>query len=236
MNVRSGRPDEVIRVLLADDQPLIRAGFRALLESEDDMEVVGEAGDGAAAVELAGRLRPDVALLDITMPGMNGLEATRLITADQRMRGVRVVILTNYDLDQNLYTALRDGASGFLVKDTQPGELLHALRVVADGEALLSPRVTRRLIATFAATPTKPVSTSTLSALTQREREVLTLIAHGLSNVEIAEHMVIGLATVKSHVSRTLTKLSARDRAQLVMHAYESGLVAPGIPQPGVNP
>lgn len=219
-------------MVLADDQPLIRAGFRALLESEEDMDVVGEAGDGAAAVELVGRLEPDIALLDIKMPEVSGLRATKLITADQRLSRVRVIILTNYDLDEHLYTALRDGASGFLVKDTQPTELLHALRVVAEGEALLSPRVTRRLIATFAAQPTKPFPTTGLSDLTLREREVLTLVAHGLSNGEIAEHMVLALATVKSHVSRILTKLSARDRAQLVMHAYESGLVAPGTGPP----
>lgn len=216
-----------IRVLLADDQPLIRAGFAALLGSDPGIEVVGEAGDGAAAVELAVRLRPDVALMDVQMPGTNGIEATRRIIADPALRGVRVVILTNYALDAYVFSALRAGACGFLLKDTDPGELLRSVRVAVDGEALLSPRITRRLIAEYVSRPPTPIEPPSLDGLTPREREVLTLVGAGLSNREIAERLVISHPTAKTHVSRIMTKLDARDRAQLVVFAYEWRLVAP---------
>jgi DNA-binding NarL/FixJ family response regulator len=217
----------VIRILLADDQPLIRAGFRALLETEDDIEVVGEAGNGAEAATLAASLTPDVALVDVQMPGTDGLEATRRITSNPALQSVHVVILTNYALDEYVFTALRAGASGFLVKDTQPMELLQAVRVVAQGDALLSPVVTKRLIAEFAATPPRPGPAPELDVLTPREREVLALVATGLSNEEIARQVHISYTTAKTHVSRILMKLQARDRAQLVVIAYESGLVTP---------
>ncbi|GIH93351.1 response regulator [Planobispora siamensis] len=216
----------MIRVLLADDQALIRAGFRALLEAEDDIEVVAEAADGARAVELAVRHRPDVVLLDIQMPGTDGIEATRRIAADPDLAGVRVVMLTNYGLDEYVFDALRAGAAGFLVKDTEPEDLLHGVRVAARGDALLSPAITRRLIGEFVAR--RPAASSPgLGALTAREREVVALVARGLSNDEIAAHMVISPATAKTHVSRAMIKLHARDRAQLVVLAYESGLVTP---------
>jgi DNA-binding NarL/FixJ family response regulator len=217
----------VIRVLLADDQPLIRAGFRALLNAEDDIEVVGEAGDGAEAAALAARLKPDVVLVDVRMPGTDGIEATRRIAADPALQGVRIVILTNYALDEYVFAGLRAGASGFLVKDTQPTELLHALRVAANGDALLSPVVTKRLIAEFVAIPAGPGRAPELDVLTPREREMLTLVAAGLSNEDIAGQAHISHTTAKTHVSRVLMKLGARDRAQLVMIAYESGLVTP---------
>jgi len=220
----------VIRVLLADDQALVRAGFRVLIESEPDLEVVGEAADGREAHERAVAEQPDVVLMDIRMPDVDGIEATRRIVADERAAGVRILVLTTFDLDEYVFKALRAGASGFLLKDTQPTELLAAIRVVAAGEALLSPRVTRTVIAEFASRPEPgaKVDGSVLAFLTAREREVLTLIGRGLSNSEIAETLVIGAATMKTHVSRILSKLNARDRAQLVVIAYESGLVIPG--------
>jgi DNA-binding NarL/FixJ family response regulator len=220
----------VIRVALADDQALVRGGFRSLLETEDGIEVVGEAGDGAAAVELARKTVPDVVLMDIRMPGMDGLAATRQITADDALSSVRILILTTFELDEYVFDALRSGASGFLVKHTEPAELLRAVRVVAAGEALLSPSVTRRLIAEFAARPRPGGTPVELTALTDREREVMALAAGGLSNEQIAERLVVSPATARTHVSRAMVKLGARDRAQLVVFAYESGLVAPGRP------
>jgi DNA-binding NarL/FixJ family response regulator len=218
----------VIRVLLADDQALVRAGFRALLDAQDDVEVVAEAGDGAEAVRLAARHRPDVVLMDIRMPGLDGLEATRRIAADPALAGVKIVILTTFDLDEYVFEALRVGASGFLVKDTEPVELLRGVRAVASGDALLSPGVTRRLIAQFASQARAPRPATELSGLTDREREVMALVGAGLSNDEIAERLVVSPATAKTHVSRAMVKLGARDRAQLVVFAYEAGLVRPG--------
>ncbi|GAA4632908.1 response regulator transcription factor [Actinoallomurus vinaceus] len=217
-----------IRVVLADDQTLVRAGFRSILDNEDDISVIAEAGDGAEAVRLAAAERPDVVLMDIRMPVLDGLEATRRIVADERLRDVKVVILTTFDLDDYVYSALKAGASGFMVKDTEPIELIHAVRVAARGDALLAPSVTRRLIGEFAARIKEPPPSVELNALTDREREVLELVAAGLSNDEIAERLVVSPATAKTHVSRVLTKLRARDRAQLVVLAYESGLVRPG--------
>jgi DNA-binding NarL/FixJ family response regulator len=218
----------VIRVLLADDQALVRAGFRALLDAEDDVEVVGEAADGDEAVTEIRRLVPDVVLMDIRMPGADGLDATRRIVADERLAAVRVVILTTFELDEYVFEAIRSGASGFLVKDTEPAELVAAVRAVARGDALLSPSVTRRLIAEFALRAQQPRQYPQLAALTDREREVLTLAGQGLSNEEIAAKLVVSPATAKTHVSRAMVKLAARDRAQLVVIAYESGLVRPG--------
>ncbi|GGR48795.1 DNA-binding response regulator [Streptomyces cinereoruber] len=224
---REGAP--MIRVVLADDQTLVRAGFRSILSDEEDIEVVGEAGDGERAIGLARELRPDVVLMDIRMPVLDGLEATRRITADERLEGVRVVILTTFDADDHVYGALRAGASGFLVKDTEPMELLHAVRVVARGDALISPAVTRRLIAEFAGRAERqPDPSPRLNALTEREREVLGLVGAGLSNDEIAGRLVLSPATAKTHVSRIMTKLAVRDRAQLVILAYESGMITPG--------
>jgi DNA-binding NarL/FixJ family response regulator len=219
----------VIRVLVADDQTLVRAGFRVLVDSAPDLEVVGEAGDGIEAVELARRELPDVVLMDIRMPRLDGLEATRRIAALDRAAAVRVLVLTTFDLDEYVYAALRAGASGFLLKDTPPADLLAAIRVVAAGDALLAPGITRRLIAEFVRRPDPTqVAPAALDALTEREREVLGLVAHGLSNSEIAERLVVSSATSKTYVSRLLAKLGARDRAQLVAIAYETGLVTPG--------
>ena len=223
----------MIRVLLADDQPLIRGGFRALLDAEDDIEVVGEAADGREAVALAAEHRPDVALMDVQMPILDGIEATRRIAADPRLAGVHVVILTNYGVDEHVFNALRAGAAGFLVKDIEPSDLLHAVRVATRGDALLAPAITRRLIGDFVSRPPDRQVAGALAELTNREREVVALVARGLSNDEIATRMVISPTTAKTHVSRAMTKLHARDRAQLVVLAYESGLVAPrGAPRP----
>ncbi|MFG3438845.1 response regulator [Nonomuraea sp. NPDC047897] len=216
----------MIRVLLADDQSLIRAGFRALLSAEEDIEVVAEAADGAKAVALALEHQPDVALVDVQMPVMDGIEATRRIASDQRLSDVHVVILTNYGLDEYVFHALRAGAGGFMVKDTEPADLIQGVRVAARGDALLSPTITRRLISEYVARRPEP-HPSGLESLTNREREVTALVARGLSNNEIAAHMVISPTTAKTHVSRAMTKLHARDRAQLVVLAYETGLVTP---------
>ncbi|MEU4281426.1 response regulator transcription factor [Nocardiopsis dassonvillei] len=218
----------MIRVLLADDQALVRAGFRALLDSAPDIEVVAEAADGEAAVRLARAERPDVVLMDIRMPGMDGLAAAGRILADPALEATRVVILTTFDLDEYIFEALRAGASGFLVKDTEPGDLLRAVRVVHGGEALLSPGITRRLIADYARRPpSAPDPSVRLNGLTEREREVVALVGGGLSNEEIAAHLVLSPATAKTHVSRAMVKLGVRDRAQLVVIAYETALVTP---------
>ncbi|UYB43659.1 response regulator transcription factor [Streptomyces sp. Je 1-4] len=218
----------MIRVLLADDQLLVRAGFKVLLDAQPDIEVVAEAADGQQA--LAGVLthRPDIVLMDIRMPVVDGLVATRRITEDPRLPEVKVVMLTTFELDEYVFEAIRSGASGFLVKDTEPEELLRAVRAVVAGDALLSPGVTRRLIAEFAARSKEPAAADALSALTEREREVMALVGIGLSNEEIARRLVVSPLTAKTHVSRTMVKLGARDRAQLVVLAYESGLVRPG--------
>jgi DNA-binding NarL/FixJ family response regulator len=215
-----------IRVLLVDDQTLVRSGFRALLERGQDIEVIGEAADGAEAVDLARTEQPDVVLMDIRMPGVDGLEATRRITSDERLAKVRVIMLTTFELDEYVFEALHAGASGFLLKDVEPEELRSAVRVVADGEALLAPSVTKRLIREFVAQPgRRRPPPERLEELTEREREVMALVATGLSNQEIAERLVISPATAKTHVSRTMMKLHAHDRAQLVVLAYETGLV-----------
>jgi DNA-binding NarL/FixJ family response regulator len=225
----------VTRVLIADDQVLVRAGFRALLDAQRDIEVVAEANDGAEAVELARRTRPDVVLMDVRMPRMDGLEATRRITGDPTLSATRIVVLTTFELDEYVFGALRAGASGFLLKDIDPGDLLTAVRVVADGDALLAPRLTRRLIEEFVERGAVPAVTESdeLEELTPREREVLTLVGHGLSNAEIADHLVLSPLTAKTHVARLFSKLRARDRAQLVVTAYENGLVVPGGPRAG---
>jgi DNA-binding NarL/FixJ family response regulator len=217
----------VIRVVLADDQALVRAGFRALLDAQDDIDVVGEANDGDEAVRLVRRLAPDVVLMDIRMPGTDGLAATRAIAGEERLSDARIIILTTFELDEYVFEAIRSGASGFLVKDTEPVELLRAVRAVADGDALLSPSVTRRLIGEFANKTRESRPAPTLDVLTEREREVMALVAEGLSNDEIAERLYVSPMTAKTHVSRAMTKLGARDRAQLVVFAYESGLVRP---------
>jgi DNA-binding NarL/FixJ family response regulator len=215
-----------IRVLLADDQTLVRSGFRLLLERTDDIEVTGEASTGGEALERVRAERPDVVLMDIRMPVMDGIEATRRITHDPELAGVRVIILTTFGQDEYVFDALHAGASGFLLKDVEPDEVRAAVRVVAGGEALLSPSVTRRLISEFVSRPThKRDAPAELHELTEREREVLILVAAGLTNAEIAERLVITPATAKTHVSRILMKLNARDRAQLVVIGYESGLV-----------
>jgi DNA-binding NarL/FixJ family response regulator len=218
----------MIRILLADDQTLVRSGFRALLDAQEDMQVVGEAGDGNDAVRLVMSLVPDVVLMDIRMPHCDGLEATRRISADERLAGVKIIILTTFDLDEYIFEAIRVGASGFLVKDTEPVDLIRGIQAVAQGDALLSPGVTRRLIAEFASLTSKTSAAPELATLTEREREVMALVAGGLSNDEIAERLVVSPATAKTHVSRAMVKLGARDRAQLVVFAYESGLVRPG--------
>ncbi|WP_041626800.1 response regulator [Stackebrandtia nassauensis] len=218
----------MIRVLLADDQALVRAGFRALLDSCDDISVVGEANDGEEAFRLIRDMVPDVVLMDIRMPGLDGLAATAKITAEASLTSVRIIILTTFDLDEYVFEALRSGASGFLVKDTEPVELLQAVRVVARGDALLSPGVTRRLVAEFAQRAKEPVSAKKLEQLTEREREVVALAGTGLSNEEIGAKLFLSPATAKTHISRAMIKLGARDRAQLVVFAYESGLVRPG--------
>jgi DNA-binding NarL/FixJ family response regulator len=228
MTPGSHKLQRMIRVLLADDQALVRAGFRSLLNAEDDITVIGEVSDGAEAVAVARAEKPDVVLMDIRMPGTDGLEATRQIGADPELADVHVVILTTFDLDEYVFEALRVGASGFLVKDTEPVELLQAVRVVARGDALLSPGVTRRLVAEFATRSRQPHASKELDVLTEREKEIVALVGEGLSNDEIAERLVLSPATAKTHVSRAMIKLGVRDRAQLVVVAYQTGLVRPG--------
>jgi DNA-binding NarL/FixJ family response regulator len=215
-----------IRVLIADDQALMRGGFRMILDAEDDIEVVGEAIDGRDALEQFGRLTPDIVVMDVRMPTMDGIEATRLLAASDRR--ARVLVLTTFDLDEYVFEALRAGASGFLLKDRPPEELVAAVRIVASGDALLAPSVTRRLIEEFAGIPDAPATARELDELTEREREVLVLMARGLSNGEIAERLFVAETTVKTHVGHVLQKLRLRDRAQAVVVAYESGLVQPG--------
>ncbi|MGV0744180.1 response regulator transcription factor [Mycolicibacterium sp. XJ870] len=216
-----------IRVVVADDQALVRAGFVALLDAQDGIEVVAEADTGSAALAAAVETRPDVVLMDIRMPEMDGLAATRAIAEDPTLSAVRVVVLTTFELDEYVFEAMRAGASGFLVKHTEPAELVRAVRVVAAGDALLSPSVTRRLVSEFAAHAKTPIAPA-LPDLTAREREVMALVAEGLTNAEIGERLFMSPATARTHVSRILTKLGARDRTQLVVLAYESGLVRPG--------
>ncbi|MPY63187.1 response regulator transcription factor [Streptomyces spongiae] len=218
----------MIRVLLADDQSLVRAGFKALLDAQPDIEVAGEAADGEEALRRVRELRPHVVLMDIRMPLLDGLAATRRISDDQGLKDVKVVMLTTFELDEYVFEAIRSGASGFLVKDTEPEELVRAVRAVVEGDALLSPGVTRRLISEFAARSKEPAAAASLTELTEREREVMALVGIGLSNEEIARRLVVSPLTAKTHVSRTMVKLGARDRAQLVVLAYESGLVRPG--------
>ncbi|MFJ3284917.1 response regulator [Streptomyces sp. NPDC086669] len=219
----------MIRVLLVDDQPLIRSGFRALLDLEHDIEVVAEAADGEECLTLIEEQLPDVALIDIQMPVMDGIEATRRIAANPALAGVHVVMLTNYGMDEYVYDAMRAGAAGFLVKDIVPEDLLHAVRVAARGDALLAPSITRRLIHRYLTQPPPPARAgAALEELTSREREAVALAARGLTNDQIADRMVISPMTAKTHINRAMTKLHARDRAQLVIHAYESGLVSPG--------
>jgi DNA-binding NarL/FixJ family response regulator len=217
----------VIRIVIADDQELVRTGFRAVLETEDDLEVVGEAENGEQAVELARRLRPDVVLMDVRMPILDGIAATRRIRAAAD-DGPRVLVLTTFDLDEHVYDALRAGASGFLLKDVKAAQLADAVRTVAAGDALIAPSITKRLVAEFAARPQRPERPPELDELTARELEVLQLVAHGLSNGEIAAQLVIGEATVKTHLTHILMKLRLRDRVQAVVLAYESGLNTPG--------
>jgi DNA-binding NarL/FixJ family response regulator len=218
----------VIRVLLADDQAAVRGGFAALIASEPEMEVAGEAANGREAVDLARRVSPHVVLMDIRMPVLDGLEATRLICSDPALAQTRVLVLTTFDLDEYVYEALRAGASGFLLKDAGPRELLHAIQVIAQGDALIAPSVTRRLIAEFAARRDPREAPAPLAELTEREREILALVARGLTNAEIAGRLVISPLTAKTHVSRILRKLACRDRSQLVTLAYETGLINPG--------
>ncbi|MBF5000275.1 response regulator transcription factor [Nocardia sp. BSTN01] len=216
-----------MRVLVADDQALVRAGFVALLDAQDGITVVGEADSGEQALSMTRELHPDVVLMDIRMPVLDGLSATRAIVADSQLAGVKVVVLTTFELDEYVFEAMRAGATGFLVKHTEPADLVKAVRVVADGDALLSPSVTRRLVAEFA-THAKPAPATTLDELTDRERQVMTLVAEGLTNAEIGQRLFMSPATARTHVSRILVKLNARDRTQLVVLAYESGLVRPG--------
>jgi len=217
-----------IRVLVADDQALVRGSFRILVDTAPDLASVGEAATGAEAVEIAGRQKPDVVLMDVQMPDMDGIEATRQITADPRTSAARVLILTTFDLDEYVFAALHAGASGFLLKDTRPADLLDAIRVVAAGDALLAPAVTRRLIEEFTRRPEpRPLPAAVTDEITEREREVLTLVGLGLSNTEIAARLHVSLSTAKTHVGHLLTKLGARDRAQLVIAAYNTGLVRP---------
>ena len=219
----------MIRVLIADDEALVRGGFRMILEAQDDIEVVAEATDGSEVVELARQSSPDVVLMDIRMPGMSGLEATRSLVADSSGEGPRVLILTTFDLDEYVYQAMRAGASGFLLKSAPPGELAGAVRAVASGDVLLAPAITKRLIEEFVSkSPAGQEPPSFVALLTDREREVLRMIARGLSNAEIAVDLVVSEATVKTHVNRILGKLGLRDRVQAVVLAYESGFVAPG--------
>jgi DNA-binding NarL/FixJ family response regulator len=219
----------MIRVVLADDQALVRGGLRVLLDAEDDIQVVGEAADGADALDVVRETEPDVVLMDIRMPRMDGLEATRHIADDAHLSDVRVIMLTTFELDEYVFEALRSGASGFLLKDAEPIDLLQAIRVVVTGASLLSPTITRRLIDEFVSRPERRTPTSeALDVLTEREREVLALVAGGLSNEEIAAELIISPATARTHVSRAMVKLGARDRAQLVVLAFESGLVSPG--------
>jgi DNA-binding NarL/FixJ family response regulator len=226
----------MIQVLLADDLPLVRAGLRTLLEAEENFLVVGEARDGEEAIALARETNPDVVLMDLSMPGVDGLEATRRIVADERLAGVKVIIITTYETDERVFETLRAGASGFLLKDAEPQELLRGIAIVAAGDSLLAPSVTRRLIAEFASHPTTSrVSPEQLEWLTVREREVMALVAGGLSNGEIAERLVISPATAKTHVSRAMRKVNAHDRAQLVVLAYETGLVVPGLKRPDLG-
>ena len=225
--------DALLRVLIADDEALVRGGFRVLIDAEPGMTVVGEAGDGAAAVELARRTHPHVVLMDIRMPGVDGLAATREITADPGLAGVHVLVLTTFDHDEYVIEALGVGAAGFLVKNTEPRQLLHGIRVVAGGEALLSPGLTRRLVARLVDRPGAPrVDHSRLDQLTAREREVVGLVAQGLSNEDIADELTISRATVRTHVGRAMLKLGAHDRAQLVVIAFQSHLVTPPDPGP----
>jgi DNA-binding NarL/FixJ family response regulator len=219
----------VIRVALVDDQQLVRSGFASLLEAEEDIDVVGEAADGHEAIQLAARAQPDVMLMDIRMPGLDGIEATRRIAANPDLAAVHIVILTTFELDEYVFEALRAGAAGFLVKDTDAAELLRAIRVVAGGEALLSPKITRRLISEFATRTADVRPAPDLNRLTPREREVATLIASGLSNDEVADRLYMSPSTAKTHAARAMTKVGARDRAQLVIFAYEAGLVRPGM-------
>ncbi|MDQ3157732.1 MAG: response regulator transcription factor [Actinomycetota bacterium] len=218
----------MIRIVLVDDQALLRAGFRALIDAEDGFEVVGEASNGREGLDVIRRMRPDVVLMDIRMPGVDGLEASRAIGADPDLADTKVIILTTFDLDEYVFEAIRHGASGFLVKDTEPVDLLAGIRAVAAGDALLSPGVTRRLIAEFATRSRATADAGALDPLTEREREVVGLVGEGLNNEEIAARLVVSPATAKTHVSRAMIKLHARDRAQLVVIAYESGLVRPG--------
>jgi DNA-binding NarL/FixJ family response regulator len=221
----------MIRVLVADDQVLLRGSLRLLVDSAPDLTAIGEASTGAEAVELATREKPDVILMDIRMPGTDGIEATRMITAVPENAGTRILVLTTFDLDEYVFAALRAGASGFLLKDTPPGDLLAAIRVVAAGDALLSPGVTRQLIGEFTRQPVPARPAQNLDALTEREREVLTLIGLGLSNAEIAGRLYVSMSTTKTHIGRLLMKLGARDRAHLVIAAYEAGLIRPARPR-----